>query len=72
MVSAAPMRRKRAKNLQREIKMREECEIVGSTWAKNDRDGYSKIRADGRGRRNKMREDRRCGCSTVRDECETG
>ena len=34
MLSAAPRRRKRAKNVQREIKMREEREIVGSTWAK--------------------------------------
>ena len=51
--------------------MREEREIVGSTWAKKKHDGYSKIRADGRGRRNKIREDRRYRCSTVRDECET-
>ena len=34
MLSAAPRRRKRAKNVQRDIKMREEREIVGSTWAK--------------------------------------
>ena len=34
MLSAAPMRRKRAKNVQREIKMREERDIFGSTWAK--------------------------------------
>ena len=68
MLDAASMRRKRAKNVQREIKMREEREFVGSTWAKKKKhDGYSKIRGGGHGRCNKIREDRRYRRSTVRE-----
>ena len=36
MLSAASMRTKRAKNVLREIKMREERDIVGSMWAKKN------------------------------------
>ena len=71
MVSAASMRKKRAKNVQRDIKMREEREIVRRMCAKRENvTGTTKfVQMDVTDVTNFVKIDV-TECSTLRDECE--